>query len=209
MSPSFKHFAQCDWHQTVFSRIIPSGHNFASLNTGAVVSPKLTTLGIGSVPPSTALGDVAGACWSFRGHAGTFGVALDRPNVMPSQIVIWHRLLNSTTSLSHAPRQVTVWGLVDGEQNVRTYSQSRHTLPSQLATPPYPLSKEGIFLPLAEVTFDITTRSLRQAFPLNSETVSWGIDFGVIVFDIHSNWGADTTSLCSVYVYGQTVQVDV
>jgi hypothetical protein len=116
--------AQCDWHQTVFSCIISSGHNFASLKTGAVVSPKLTTLGIGSAPPSTVLGDVAGACWSFHGHAGTFGVVLDRPNVMPSQIVIWHRLFNSTTSLSHAPRQITVWGLVDGEQNVKTYSQS-------------------------------------------------------------------------------------
>jgi len=70
------------------------------------------------------------------------------------------------------------------------------------------MSKEGIFLPLAEIDFDITARSLSQVFPLYTEAQSLGIDFGVIVFDIRSNWGADITSLCSVHVYGRTVVVD-
>jgi len=197
---------QCDWHQTTFSAIIPFGHDYASLKTGAVVSPKLTTRGLDPIPPSTVLNNSAGSCWSFRNNAGTFGVVLDSPNVMPSHIVIQHRPFNSTTSLARAPRQVTVWGLVDGEQNMKTYSRIRHTVTSALArVPPFPLSKQGTFLPLVEVDFDITARSLRQAFPLVDEALSWGIDFGVIVFDIHSNWGADITSLCNVHIYGHRV----
>ncbi|KAH9019516.1 hypothetical protein EDB85DRAFT_1817267, partial [Lactarius pseudohatsudake] len=155
-----------------------------------------------SVPPSTVLSNTAGACWSFRGNSGTFGIALDTPNVVPSHVVIHHRPFNSTTALSRAPRQVTVWGLVDGEANMKVFSQSRHSFTSTLAGVPRLISKEGTFLPLAEIDFDITARSLRQVFPLYSEALSLGIDFGVIVFDIRSNWGAEITSLCSVRVYG-------
>jgi Sad1 / UNC-like C-terminal len=194
---------QCDWHQTIFSPVIPFGHNFASLSTGAVVSPKLTTLGAASVPPSTVLmtNNVAGACWSFRGHAGSLGVVLDAPNVTPSQIVMVHWPSNSTDSLSCAPRKVTAWGLVDGDQNMKIYSRS---LTRTFATPPSPISKEGVFLSIGEISFDITARSLRQAFTLNSEMLSWGIDYGVIVFEIHNNWGGDSTELCSVRIYGRT-----
>jgi hypothetical protein len=200
----------CDWHQTVFSPIIPFGHDFASLDTGAVVSRKLTTPGLESIPPSTVLGNSGGECWSFRGNAGTFGVVLDTANVMPSHIAIHHRLFNSTTSLSRAPRQVTVWGMVDGDQNMKTYSSSRRVFTSTLSrVPPLSISKRGVFLPLANIDFDITAPSLHQTFPLSSEVQSWGIDFGVIVLDIHSKWGGDVTSLCSVHIYGQRFELDM
>jgi Sad1 / UNC-like C-terminal len=203
---------QCDWHQTAFSRLVPFGHDFASLTAGGTVSPRLTTLGIDSVPPSAVLSNMSGICWSFHGNSGTFGVAFDAPNVMPSHIVIHHRPSNSTASLSRAPRQVIVWGLVDGEANMRAFlqaqdSQHKFTSPLTKVTPPPPssISKEGTFLPLANIDFDITAHSLRQAFPFSSNALSWGIDFGVIVLDIQSNWGADTTSLCSIHIYGHTV----
>ena len=202
---------QCDWHQTAFSPIVQftNGHNFASLNTGAVVSRRLTTLGFEATPPSAVLGDSTGACWSFSGTAGTFGVALDTANVVPSHIAINHRPSNCTTSLSRAPRQVTVWGMVDGDQNMKPYSSSPHAFTSTLTrVPPFSISKRGIFLPLANIDFDITAPSLHQQFPLYDEVKSWGIDFGVIVFDICSNWGGEITSLCSVYVYGKTVKID-
>ena len=203
---------QCDWYQTAFLPIfkLTSGHDFASLSTGAVVSRRLTTLGSGSTPPSTVLGNSAGECWTFRGTAGTFGVVLDASNVIPSHIVIHHRLSNSTTSLlSRAPRQVTVWGMVDGDQNMKPYSLSQHAFTSILASvPSFPIPKRGVFLPLADIDFDITALSFRQTFPLFDEVESWGIDFGIIVFDIRSNWGSDLTSLCSVHVYGKTVKVD-
>ncbi|KAI9434619.1 hypothetical protein H4582DRAFT_1975874 [Lactarius indigo] len=200
---------QCDWHQTAFSRLVPFGRDFASLNKGGIVSPRLTTSGIDSVPPSAVLSNTTEVCWSFRGNSGMFGVAFDEPNVMPTHVVIHHWPSNSTASLSRAPRQVIVWGLVDGEANMKAFSRSQRAFTSTLAkVPPSPISKEGIFLPLAEIDFDITARSLRQAFPVSKNALLWGIDFGVIVLDIRSNWGADTTSLCTVHVYGRTVPVD-
>jgi hypothetical protein len=199
---------QCDWHQTLFSCLVPLafGRDFASLNAGGMVSPRLTTSPIDLVPPSAVLNDTSEACWSFHGNSGTFGVAFDTPNVMPSHVVIDHWPSNSTISLSRAPRQLMVWGLVDGEANMKAFSQSQHVLSSTLTNmPPFPISKEGVFLLLAEINFDVTAQSLRQVFPLSNSALSWGIDFGVIVFDIRSNWGADTTSLCTVHVYGHTV----
>lgn len=192
-----------DWIHTAFSRVIPYGYGCASLNMGAVVAPKLTKSGINSVPPSTVLSNTGGACWSFRGTSGTFGIALDTPMVVLSHIAIRHWPSNSTSTLSLAPRQVNVWGLVDGKANMKIFSQSKHLFTSALAKIPPPVSKEGVFLPLAEIDYDITARSLYQVFPLYSEVLSLGIDFGVIVFDIRSNWGADVTSLCSVRVYGR------
>ncbi|KAF8258161.1 hypothetical protein EI94DRAFT_1708240 [Lactarius quietus] len=167
-----------------------------------MVAPQLTTPGIEPNPLSEV---TRNACWSFRGNSGTFGVALSTPNVLPSHVVIQHHPSISTAHLSRAPRQVIVWGLVDGVKNMEVYKRSRDAFASALVRPPpFPMSRDGPFLPLAEFEFDITASSMRQAFPLFDEVRLWGIDFGVMVFQVRSNWGADVTSLCSVHVYGST-----
>ncbi|KAH8976749.1 hypothetical protein EDB86DRAFT_2769481, partial [Lactarius hatsudake] len=194
---------RCDWHRSAFSHIIPFGHDFASPQTGAVVTPELTTPGIESSPLSEVSKNPAGTCWSFRGNSGTLGLVLSAPNVLPSHIILQHQLSNSTAFLSRAPRQVIVWGLVDGAKNMEAYKRSRDAYaPTSVRRPPFPMSREGLFLPLAEIEFDITLPSMRQAFTLYDEARSWGIDFGVIVFQVRSNWGADLTLLCSVHIYG-------
>lgn len=200
---------RCDY-RSVFSHIIPFGHDFASAQTGAVLAPRLTTPGVESNPLSEISRNPAGACWSFRGNSGTFGVVLNAPNVLPSHVVIQHQPSNSTALLSRAPRQVVVWGLVDGAKNAEAYKRRlRDALAStSLKRPPLSMSREGLFLPLAEFVFDITAPSMHQIFPLFDEARSWGIDFGVIVFQVLSNWGADVTSLCSVHVYGCMVLPD-
>ncbi|KAH9039012.1 hypothetical protein EDB85DRAFT_1818316, partial [Lactarius pseudohatsudake] len=113
----------------------------------------------------------------------------------PSHVVIHHRPFNSTTALSRAPRQVTVWGLVDGEANMKVFFPVPafvYFYPRRSTTPN--IEGRHIFT-IGRDRFDITARSLRQVFPLYSEALSLGIDFGVIVFDIRSNWGAEITSL--------------
>lgn len=163
---------------------------------------------IDSVPPSAVLSYGTRTCWSFRGKSGTFGIALDTPNVIPTHVGI-HHWLNSTTQFSRAPRDITVWGLVDGEANLKTFSQSHQLTSASTRMPRSLISKAGPFLPLGEIYFNISAGSQRgQVFPLYSEALSLGMDFGVIVFDIRSNWGEDITSLCSIHVYGHTVLVD-
>jgi hypothetical protein len=101
-----------------------------------------------------------------------------------------HQPSNSTALLSRAPRQVVVWGLVDGVKNMKAYKRSRDAFASVLLRhPPFPMPREGLFIPLAEFEFDITAPSMRQAFPLSDEAKSSGMDFGVIVLQVRSNWG--------------------
>ena len=139
----------------------------------------------------------ADSCWSFRGNSGILGIAFSVPDVLLSHVVIYQQPSNSTALLSRAPRQVLVWGLVDGV-NMEAYKRSRDAFASALLRhPPFPKPREGLFIPLAEFEFDITAPSMRQAFPLSDEARSSGIDFGVIVFQVRSNWGADVTSLLS------------
>jgi hypothetical protein len=159
-------------------------------------------LGLQPPAPPPHHASLVGVCWNPSLARLAFLLA----SFMPSHVVIDHWPSNSTISLSRAPRQLMVWGLVDGEANMKAFSQSQYVLSSTLTNmPPFPISKEGVFLLLAEINFDVTAQSLRQVFPLSNSALSWGIDFGVIVFDIRSNWGADTTSLCTVHVYGHTV----
>ena len=69
-------------------------------------------LEIESHPLSEISRNHAGACWSFRGKSGTFGVVLSAPNVLLSHIVIQYHPSNSselpTELLSRAPRKVIV-----------------------------------------------------------------------------------------------------
>ena len=97
---------------------------------------------------------------------------------------------------------------MDGVKNMEAYKRSRDAFASALLRhPPFPKPREGLFIPLAEFEFDITAPSMRQAFPLSDEARSSG-NFGVIVFQVRSNWGADVTSLCSVHVHGCTISPD-
>ena len=93
---------------------------------------------------------------------------------------------------------------MDGEKYMEAYKQRPRDVfaLASVKLPPFPMRK-GIFIPLAEFEFDITAQSsMRQAFPLFDEVRLWGMDFGVIVFQVRNNWGADETLLCSVHIYG-------
>ncbi len=204
---SFQSDVRCDWYLSVFSHFIPLRHDFASARAGAVIAPRLSTpdLEPSGNPLSSVSTNSTSSCWSFRGNTGTFGIALNAPNVLPSHIVMQHKSSNSMTILSRSPQQVVVWGLVDGMINMEAYRQLRGMLASTFSGfPPFPLLREGVFLPLADFEFNITAPSMRQIFPFYDEVPSWGIDFGVIVVHVRSNWGANVTSLCSVHIYGHT-----
>ena len=164
---------QYDWYHAASSHIVPFGYACPSLNAGAVVTPKLTTLGTNLVPLSAVLSNATGACWSCHGNSGTFGIAFNTPNIIPSQIAICHWPFNPMTSLSCAPHQITVWGLVDGKANLKTFSWSWHSFTSAIERAPQSLSKEGVFLPLAKISFDITARSLHQAFLFMARLYHW------------------------------------
>ncbi|KAF8269183.1 hypothetical protein EI94DRAFT_1699675 [Lactarius quietus] len=130
------------WCNQFLSWLIPFPfqHDFASTQTGAVVAPQLTTPGIKSNPLSDISRNPAGACWSFRGNSGTFGIVLSSLNVIPSDVVIQRQLFNSTAFSSRAPHQVIVWGLVDGVKNMEAYEWLHDVFGSFARRPPLPMS---------------------------------------------------------------------
>ncbi|RDX50954.1 hypothetical protein OH76DRAFT_1482001 [Lentinus brumalis] len=52
------------------------------------------------------------------------------------------------------------------------------------------------FVPLAAVEYDPSAASHVQTFPVDDQVVDSGIDIGLVVLDVISNWGSNTTSLC-------------
>lgn len=54
------------------------------------------------------------------------------------------------------------------------------------------------YLPLGTFTYDPSSYSHIQTFPVSPDIVELGIRIGVVVFKIESNWGGDLTCLYRV-----------
>lgn len=140
--------------------------------------------------------------WCFSGSAGLVGIALRETGILS------HITLSSSTArpyvqaLESPPRTVIIWGGVDGQEN---YNKVRATagqafggtsLPDLLAT------SSQIFVPLAHFDYRIDyTSPVVQIFPVDDMFASAGIDFGVLVVDVRSNWGAPVTCLGALQVF--------
>lgn len=57
------------------------------------------------------------------------------------------------------------------------------------------------YLHLGTFTYDPSSYSHIQTFPVSPDIVELGIRIGVVVFKIESNWGGDLTCLYRVSVY--------
>ena len=77
--------------------------------------------------------------WCFTGPRGQLGIALSSPGLL-TNISIDHP--STISSLASAPRDVVIWGAVDGGENEERYEQSAdmiQTLQSRLRLhPPFP-----------------------------------------------------------------------
>ncbi|KAJ6593033.1 hypothetical protein B0H19DRAFT_911617, partial [Mycena capillaripes] len=68
------------------------------------------------------------------------------------------------------------------------------------------LPKFPEYIRIASFRYDIHSRNNVQTFPVDAEIRSLGIDFGVVVLVINSNWGKDEyTCLYRIRVHGQQI----
>lgn len=201
--------------------------DYASYFAGARVIPQLTSptykiptpsswgswgwLGSTSAegrPPVTALHpDIhVGNCWPFKGSHGQLGVMLAR-SIIITDITIDHAAKEVAFDVRSAPKKMEVWGLVDGEQNVKkvaAYHKRREQRYRDLVTAanregrppptpedPYPttLPPDAHYLRLAQFTYDVNAPSNVQTFTVPQEIQDLGVDIGVVVLMIRSNWG--------------------
>ncbi|KDR76219.1 hypothetical protein GALMADRAFT_68048 [Galerina marginata CBS 339.88] len=169
-------------------------------------------------PPAMALHpDLhSGRCWPFAGSHGMLGVALVAP-IIVEEVTVDHIAAEVAFDMRSAPQDMEVWGMVDGQDNLdrvqawRAERAANKEAPGQqdtdvdeaVAYPPE-LPKHPEFIRLANFTYDIHAPSNVQTFPVDPEIKALGVDFGIVVLRVLSNWGRDEfTCLYRFRVHGE------
>ena len=175
-------------------------------------------------PPVTALHHELhnGHCWPFAGTEGQLAVALAALTYI-SDITIDHVAREVAFDMRSAPREMEVWALVEGKDNiakVKAWEMERAAnreevkkaaeaqgVPfvdeAKVAHPPS-IPKSLPYLRIASFTYDIHAPRNIQTFPVDKEIQELGVDFGIVVLRIKSNWGHDAfTCLYRFRVHGE------
>ena len=183
-------------------------------------------------PPITALHHEMqnGHCWPFAGKEGQLGVSLASP-IFVEEVTIEHVAKSTAFDMRSAPREMEVWGLVEGKDNiarVRAWKEDIATRKEaergQSSTPsdqdgsegsynevayPKTLPKYPEYIRLTNFTYDIHSPNNVQTFSVLREIRELGVDFGIVVLRTLNNWGRDDfTCLYRFRVHGQpTVEI--
>ncbi|KAJ3842020.1 hypothetical protein F5878DRAFT_556491 [Lentinula raphanica] len=199
-----------------------------------------------------------GLCWPFNGAKGQLGIALAAPVVVDS-ITVDHVPAETAyddglmleeeiregegnndgekkrrSKRRSAPREMEVWGLVEGRENVRRVKEWKEGLRAErdkreneddldpsphqpedsdvlglaeldVSYPPTLPQSPG-YIRIASFTYDIHSPEHIQTFPVLPYVKELGVDFGVVVVLVGSNWGMeDYTCLYRVRVHGERV----
>ena len=228
-----------NWSKDVLAR-----PDFALHSAGAQIIPSLTSATYGISPegvvgkavgfltgsgyasglsPINALHphNYAGRCWPFEGSEGQLGVKLARRTYI-SDITIDHVAKEVAFDLRSTPRQMEVWGLVEGQDNLIKVAgwladrQRRRSDAVESGIPldpkdeewevPKHLPKDAQYIRVAKFLYDAHSTRNIQTFPVDSEVRAVGIDFGVVVLVVKNNWGMqEYTCLYRFRVHGDTV----
>lgn len=165
----------------------------------------------------------SGLCWPMNGDFGQLGVALSFPAYI-TDITIDHVAKEVAFDLRTAPRDMEVWGLVEGQENldkvvafraeraaqhaeaVRAAEESGSPLPEEPEEDAYPptLPANQPFIRLASFSYDIEAPSNIQTFPVRQEIQDLDVDFGIVALVIKNNWGKkEYTCLYRFRVHGE------
>lgn len=158
-------------------------------------------------PPVVALypDNSPGMCWAFAGDDGQLGISLAR-RVVVSDVTLEHTPASiSLEAGTSAPRDVTVWGIVERSSDVRRLIAYRqHQQPYEASPMPIPPSERHLLL--ATFTYDALSANARsvQTFPASHEARALQIPMAAVQVRIHSNHGnRDFTCLYRVRIHGQ------
>jgi SUN domain-containing protein 1/2 len=128
-------------------------------------------------------------------------------SVIITEFTIDHAAKEVAFDVRSAPKKMEVWGLVDGAQNVKKvaeYHRRREQRYRDLVTAanregrtppppedPYPvtLPPDAHYLRLSQFTYDVNAHSHIQTFSVPQEIQDLGVDIGVVVLMVRSNWG--------------------
>ena len=186
--------------------MLPSRSRFGwSRKSADMVKPPVVALHHDSSP---------GMCWPFAGDDGQLGIGLAR-KVIVSDITLEHvPAFISLEAGSSAPRDVTVWALVERKEDRRRLMAHRTAQTSGKSgddgedgdaymQAPAPIPPSNNHLLLASFTYDVQARAI-QTYPVSNEARQLAIPVSVVQVRVMSNHGnKDFTCLYRVRIHGQ------
>ncbi|KAG6862574.1 hypothetical protein C0995_000123 [Termitomyces sp. Mi166 len=159
-----------------------------------------------------------GHCWPVLGQSGQLGVALAAP-IYIDEVTIDHVAAEVAFDMRSAPRAMELWGLVEGKDNMEKIQrwkeerrwrreEARESGEAEVEEEPEvpsTLPRAPMYVRIAEFEYDIYAPRNVQTFPVDPELRALGVDFGVVVLMMKSNWGRDYTCLYRFRVHGQRI----
>lgn len=158
-----------------------------------------------SYPPEIALQDDmrVGKCWLIPSQCAQLAIVLPRM-IYPTHVTVDHIPLEIAADIGEAPRNMRLWGVVDGPLNRACHINliSSYELPSADGRHTPPFAGDRSYVLLSAFQYDINALSPIQTFPVDVHIVDSRMYFGVVVLEIVDNWGSNTTCLYRVRVHG-------
>ncbi|ORX39945.1 UNC-like C-terminal-domain-containing protein [Kockovaella imperatae] len=188
-----------------FALFSAGGRIVPSITSDTLVMREPSTLGrwvmgqkaIEGRSPATALhpDTSVGSCWPFKGSQGQLGVLLNS-RVVVTDLTVEHAASELALDITTAPKDVQVWGVVEGSENKAKVERYLESHPNS----DFNTSDQIL---LGSFTYDPSSPSHIQTFPVEPAVVDLGIDVGIVIFRIQSNWGAEFTCLYRIRVHGE------
>ena len=150
--------------------------------------------------------DEIGECWEFAGGAGHISIHLPE-RIYISEIVVNHvSPIVSAAMARKAPREMSLWGLVDHSLTLGQEPSEVDTLPlshfqtSRSSTLDDP---RNFFILLTRFQYAMSALPTIQSFPIVGRRQRLG--FQTVVVKVDSNWASNSTCLYRVRIHGTEV----
>ncbi|OJT07707.1 SUN domain-containing protein 1 [Trametes pubescens] len=146
-----------------------------------------------------------GKCWKFRTFPFQLGIRL--PLLLRlSHVSIEHSPTEMAVDMGQAPRNMTLWGVVEGKSNTEIFRALTPGGGGGGGTPQAPVIARGlVWAPLASFAYDIHDKHPLQSFSVQHPYKDSDLSFGIVALEVHDNWGSDTACLYRFRVHGSPV----
>jgi len=140
-----------------------------------------------------------------------------------SHITIDHVAKEVAHDMRSAPREMEVWGMVEGKDNtakVKAWQAGKAAKRAEAKADaelkgiafvdepdikyPSGLPRSPKYIRVASFKYDIYSHNTVQTFPVDEEVRNLDVDFGIVMLNIKNNWGRDEyTCLYRIRVHGE------
>ncbi|OJT09096.1 SUN domain-containing protein 3 [Trametes pubescens] len=167
--------------------------DYALRANGGRVAVKLTSGHSRDNDPSVAIDDDvhAGKCWKIDTLPSQLGIRLSRM-IHPTHVTVEHLPAEIAVDMDRAPKNVMLWGAVDGAHNKELFAALMAAQPPAQKRAPT-IVRGQLWAPLATFIYDIHADNPIQTFPISQPFVDTRLAFGVVAVEVLDNWGGDST----------------